>query len=163
MKKIMISVDAGDYRASRRQELEALALRLAGEVKNSGRSRTVPALNPAERRIIHMAIQDDRAIRSRSVGEGIFKKIIDASGEMFYLSLKIGAPAVAALLLTTAAFGIIARVVPQMNILIVAFPLKIVVGLFFFGFSIEILLYSTRHFLSGFEGVLGVLMKLVKV
>jgi spoIIIJ-associated protein len=53
-----------------------MALRLAEEVKESGRTKSIPALNPAERRIVHMKLQDDPTIRSRSVGEGQFKKIL---------------------------------------------------------------------------------------
>ncbi|MGD8765842.1 MAG: flagellar biosynthetic protein FliR, partial [Desulfobacteraceae bacterium] len=40
------------------------------------------------------------------------------------------------LFLTSVAFGLIARTVPQMNVLIVAMPLKIGVGLLFMGFSL---------------------------
>ncbi|MEW6427985.1 MAG: RNA-binding cell elongation regulator Jag/EloR [Thermodesulfobacteriota bacterium] len=75
-RRIVITVDAGEYRASRRQELENMAVTLATEVKETGESRTIAALNPAERRIIHMAIQDDTAVRSRSIGDGLFKKIV---------------------------------------------------------------------------------------
>lgn len=74
--KVMFSLDAGDYRDQRRQELGERALTLAEEVRQSGRTKSIPALNPAERRIVHMALQDDSSIRSRSVGEGHFKKIL---------------------------------------------------------------------------------------
>jgi spoIIIJ-associated protein len=74
--KVMFSLDAGDYRNQRSQELEAKALKLAGEVRESGRTKSIPALNPAERRIVHMTLQNDRTIRSRSVGDGHFKKIL---------------------------------------------------------------------------------------
>jgi flagellar biosynthetic protein FliR len=40
------------------------------------------------------------------------------------------------LLITSVAFGLIARTVPQMNVFIVAMPLKIAVGLLFLGFSL---------------------------
>ena len=58
------------------EELIEMARAIAREVKETGKSRSIAAMNPADRRIVHMAIQDDDAIRSRSVGEGIFKKII---------------------------------------------------------------------------------------
>jgi spoIIIJ-associated protein len=74
--KVMLSLDAGDYRDQRRQDLEARAVKLAEEVRQSGRTKSIPALNPAERRIVHMALQDDRSIRSRSVGDGHFKKTL---------------------------------------------------------------------------------------
>ncbi len=74
--KVLFSLDAGDYREQRRQELEAKALQLAEEVRETGRTKSIPALNPAERRIVHMTLQNDRSIRSRSVGDGHFKKIL---------------------------------------------------------------------------------------
>lgn len=74
--KILISVDADEFRAARRDELVVMAQAIASEVKETGKSKSIPAMNPADRRIVHMAIQDDALIRSRSVGEGIFKKII---------------------------------------------------------------------------------------
>jgi flagellar biosynthetic protein FliR len=77
------------------------------------------------------------------------------------MAVKLGAPAIAALLMTSAAFGILARVVPQMNILIAAFPVKIVVGLFFFGVCLEALLYFVRHYVAGFEGMLKTIMGLM--
>jgi len=74
--KVLFSLDAGDYRNERRHELEEKALKFAEEVKESGRTKSIPALNPAERRIVHMTLQNDRSIRSRSVGDGHFKKIL---------------------------------------------------------------------------------------
>jgi len=73
--KIMLSMDAGDFRATRKKELEALALEMAQQVKDTSKSRTIAPLNPAERRIIHVTLQTDTTIRSKSVGEGLFKKI----------------------------------------------------------------------------------------
>lgn len=90
--------------------------------------------------------------------DGLFQNILEASGDMFTLAIKFGAPAIAALLFTSAAFGIVAKVVPQMNILIVAFPLKIVVGLFFFGLSLKVLLYLANQYVVGLESMLKVMM-----
>ncbi|OGQ87630.1 MAG: hypothetical protein A2512_12995 [Deltaproteobacteria bacterium RIFOXYD12_FULL_56_24] len=74
--KILFSLDAGGFRENRMAELQERALRLAQEVKETGKTRTIPAINPAERRMVHMALQDDTGIRSRSVGEGLFKKVL---------------------------------------------------------------------------------------
>ena len=74
--KVQLTLDAGDFRETRLQELEETALRLAGEVRENGKTQSIPALNPAERRIVHMTLQNDTTIRSRSVGEGLFKKIL---------------------------------------------------------------------------------------
>ncbi|KPK23612.1 MAG: hypothetical protein AMJ61_15445 [Desulfobacterales bacterium SG8_35_2] len=74
--KAIISLDAGDFRAVRTEELKQLGLELADEVKKNGKTRSIPSLNPSERRVIHLALQDDKEIRSRSVGEGLFKKVL---------------------------------------------------------------------------------------
>ena len=74
--KIMFSIDAGEFREKRKVELEELALKLAQEVKETEKTRTIPPLNPAERRVVHLILQDDKTIRSRSVGDGLFKKIL---------------------------------------------------------------------------------------
>jgi len=74
--KAIISLDAGDFRAARSEELKQLGLELAAEVKKSGKTRSIPSLNPSERRVVHLALQDDKDVRSRSVGEGLFKKVL---------------------------------------------------------------------------------------
>jgi len=74
--KVMLSLDAGDFRANRLQELVVLAQKLAAEVKENGRTSAIPSLNPSERRIVHMTLQADKDIRSRSVGDGLFKKVL---------------------------------------------------------------------------------------
>jgi spoIIIJ-associated protein len=73
--KIILALDAGNYREDRRKELEELALEMATKVKETGKSQVMSALNPAERRIVHVILQDDTGIRSSSIGEGLFKKV----------------------------------------------------------------------------------------
>ena len=58
------------------EELKQLGLELAAEVKKSGKTRSISSLNPSERRVVHVALQDDKEVRSRSVGEGLFKKVL---------------------------------------------------------------------------------------
>jgi len=74
--KAIISLDAGNFRANRNEELKKLGLELAADVKKTGKTRSIPSLNPSERRVVHIILQDDKDIRSRSVGEGLFKKIL---------------------------------------------------------------------------------------
>ena len=74
--KIILNLDAGDFRANRLQDLTKLGLKYAAEVKKTGKTRAIPSLNPSERRVVHIALQDDKEIRSRSVGEGLFKKVL---------------------------------------------------------------------------------------
>ncbi|BCL59411.1 hypothetical protein DGMP_01040 [Desulfomarina profundi] len=74
--RLKIAVDAGDFRQRRQEELKVRAVELAALVKEDGKTQMIPALNPSERRVIHMILQEDKEIRSRSVGDGLFKKIL---------------------------------------------------------------------------------------
>jgi len=66
----------------------------------------------------------------------LMEHLIKMSGNIFVIGIQVGAPVIAALLITSVAFGLIARTVPQMNVLIVGMPLKIAIGLLFLGISL---------------------------
>lgn len=74
--RVRINVDAGEFRTNRLEALKVKAVELAAQVKEDGKTQVVPALNPSERREVHMVLQEDKEIRSRSVGDGLFKKIL---------------------------------------------------------------------------------------
>jgi flagellar biosynthetic protein FliR len=69
----------------------------------------------------------------------VIEQLMHVAGNMFVIAIKVGAPVIAALLLTTIALGLVARTVPQMNVFFVAMPLKIMIGLMFVGFSLPYL------------------------
>lgn len=102
-------------------------------------------------------------IGSLSLNRQIFQKMMDVSAEMFALAIKIGAPAIAALLFTKVAFGLITKLMPQMNIMIVAFPVQIVIGLIFFGMSLHVLLSAMEKYLGGLGSLLLNTMTWLKV
>ncbi len=74
--RLRISINVGSFREKRLEDLKAKAAELAALVKADGKTQVLPGLNPSERRVIHMYFQDDKEIRSRSVGDGLFKKIL---------------------------------------------------------------------------------------
>ncbi len=74
--RLKISVNVGDFREKRLDELKTRAKAMAEQVKENGKTQILPALNPSERRAVHMVLQEDKDIRSRSVGDGLFKKIL---------------------------------------------------------------------------------------
>lgn len=74
--RLRIAVDVGEFRQRRIEDLKEKALELAAMVKDDGKTQMIPALNPSERRVVHMILQEDKEIRSRSVGDGLFKKIL---------------------------------------------------------------------------------------
>lgn len=88
------------------------------------------------------------------IDQRVFQKMMNASADMFMIAIKIGAPAIAALLFTKVAFGLITKLMPQMNIMIVAFPVQIVIGLFFFGISLNVLLRYMGRYVTGLNSLL---------
>lgn len=74
--RLRISINVGSFREKRLEDLKEKAAELAALVKADGKTQVLPGLNPSERRVIHMFFQEDKEIRSRSVGEGLFKKIL---------------------------------------------------------------------------------------
>jgi flagellar biosynthetic protein FliR len=59
-----------------------------------------------------------------------------AFSTIFTSAFEIGAPVLAALLITDVAFGVVSRVVPQMNIFAVGFPTKVAVAMLLVGASL---------------------------
>lgn len=74
--RLRLTVDVGNFREKRLENLKVRAKELAEKVKEDGKTQVIPALSPSERRVVHMSLQDDKEIRSRSVGDGLFKKIL---------------------------------------------------------------------------------------
>lgn len=74
--KRRIVLDTEDYREKREEYLIALAEKLAGKVKKSGKPVTVNYMSARDRRIIHMALKDDDKLTTKSRGEGAYRKII---------------------------------------------------------------------------------------
>lgn len=97
-------------------------------------------------------------IGSIAMNKGMLIKIISLSSDMFALAIKIGAPGILALLFVSSAFGLCAKFAPQMNILIAAFPVKILVGFIFFGLMLTLFLISTRVFIQGFYPLIVAIM-----
>ncbi len=71
---------------------------------------------------------------SISFHPAIGNELIKAGASMFVLGVKIAAPILVALFLSNLCLGIIARTVPQVNILMVGFPVNLCIGLILFCF-----------------------------
>ncbi len=62
--------------------------------------------------------------------------MLQAFSTIFVAALEVAAPVLLALVITDAAFGVVSRVVPQLNVFAVGFPAKILIGLAFIGISL---------------------------
>ncbi len=59
-----------------------------------------------------------------------------AFSQIFTAAVELAAPVMLAILITDAAFGVVAKVVPQLNVFQVGFPAKVTVGLLIIGVSL---------------------------
>jgi spoIIIJ-associated protein len=74
--------DANDYRALRIEELRLSALAAAEKVKRTGRPFEFNPMTSRERRIIHLALRGDSAVRSESSGLGSHRKVVIYPADM---------------------------------------------------------------------------------
>jgi len=71
-----VIVDTEGYREKRKETLLDLAKRLSEQAKTREEPVSTSPLNPFERRIIHLAIQDDDDLTTQSTGEGIYRSVV---------------------------------------------------------------------------------------
>ncbi|MDI6776793.1 MAG: RNA-binding cell elongation regulator Jag/EloR [Syntrophales bacterium] len=74
LKKII--VDTEEYRKRREDALIAMAERFGEKVKKTKKAVTVGHMNARDRRIIHLTLQNDELLTTKSRGEGEYRKII---------------------------------------------------------------------------------------
>lgn len=71
-----IMVDVAGYKEARRHSLEELAKTTAQNVKDSGVEEELKPMNPADRRIVHMALKDIEGVVTESRGDGHNRRIV---------------------------------------------------------------------------------------
>jgi spoIIIJ-associated protein len=75
-RKVRVFIDIESYRARHQEALTQLALKSGDKVKKSGKPVTLNPMNPHDRRIVHLALQGDKEIKTMSRGEGLYKKVV---------------------------------------------------------------------------------------
>lgn len=69
-------VDVNEYRRRREEALVRMARRAAQEVLRSRRERRLEAMTSYERRIVHMALQEMRGVKTESEGEEPNRRVV---------------------------------------------------------------------------------------
>jgi len=72
---IKVVLDVDSYRKKREDALTKMALRMGEKAKRTGQGQTIGPLNAWERRVIHMALKEDPAVTTESLGEGRIKRL----------------------------------------------------------------------------------------
>lgn len=71
-----VVVDVEQYRGRREKHLGSLAARSAERAIATGRSVPLEPMSPADRRIVHMALADDKGVTTESSGEGSQRHVV---------------------------------------------------------------------------------------
>jgi spoIIIJ-associated protein len=78
---VRIVLDVEGYRERRQEALEDEARRAAAEVRQSGRPVTLEPMSPRDRRIVHVALTDEKGVTTHSQGEGSFRRVVISPAE----------------------------------------------------------------------------------
>lgn len=74
--RVRLVLDVEGYRESREQTLHTLARKMADKAVKSGRRVELEPMNPHERRIVHIALQNDRRVETASHGEEPYRRVV---------------------------------------------------------------------------------------
>ncbi|KAJ49925.1 flagellar biosynthetic protein FliR/FlhB [Clostridium tetanomorphum] len=91
------------------------------------------------------------------LGQDTAGMVVTAFIEFFSIGLKIAIPIVLIIIITDLTLGLVARTVPQLNVMILGLPIKILVGLSSFLFALPIFINIIAHAFSelpeAFKGI----------
>ncbi len=73
---VRVKIDTEDYRRRRKETLENLAHNVSHKVQRTGKSCSLEAMNPYERRVIHAALADDDRVVTHSEGEEPYRHVV---------------------------------------------------------------------------------------
>jgi spoIIIJ-associated protein len=73
---VFITLDTEGYRQRHVNYLKSMALRMGQKARHTGQAISLEKMNPYDRRIIHLALKNENGLNTKSIGEGIYKKVI---------------------------------------------------------------------------------------
>ena len=74
--RVRLKVDIEGYMETRKANLKSLAFKMANKAKKTGRPATINQMTAQDRRIVHLALKDDSRVRTQSVGDGYYRRLV---------------------------------------------------------------------------------------
>lgn len=74
--RVRVLVDVEGYLDTRKENLERLAGRLAEKAIRVGKPMTIGQMNAHDRRIVHLHLKENNEVRTQSIGEGYYRKLM---------------------------------------------------------------------------------------
>ncbi|NUN69062.1 MAG: flagellar type III secretion system protein FliR [Bacteroidetes bacterium] len=96
-----------------------------------------------------------------SIGDAAMESVISLTATMFVIAVKIAAPLLVSLFLANISLGILNKVMPQMNIFAVMFPLKIGIGFIVLSATVPVIAFVFKKSLTAFEASVVELIKVM--
>ena len=72
-KKVLLDIEG--YRGKKEESIRRLALKTASIVRKTRQAKLLDPMNPFERRLVHITLQNFSDIETKSEGEGVYKKV----------------------------------------------------------------------------------------
>ncbi len=72
---VRVQLEGGNYRERQNEKLREMAVELARKLHETGKAQYTRMLSSYHRRVVHMALQDDPEITTRSKGDGPMKRV----------------------------------------------------------------------------------------
>nr|WP_321401878.1 RNA-binding cell elongation regulator Jag/EloR [uncultured Desulfobacter sp.] len=74
--RVRVRVDIEGYMETRKANLKHLALKMAEKAKKTGRPATINQMSAQDRRIVHLALKEDAQVRTQSMGDGYYRRLV---------------------------------------------------------------------------------------
>jgi len=74
--RVRVKVDIEGYMETRKENLRHLAYKMAEKAKKTGRPATINQMSAQDRRIVHLALKEDNQVRTQSMGDGYYRRLV---------------------------------------------------------------------------------------
>ena len=74
--RVRLKVDIEGYMETRKANLKSLAYKMADKAKKTGKPATINQMTAQDRRIVHLTLKDDARVRTQSMGDGYYRRLV---------------------------------------------------------------------------------------
>ncbi len=74
--RVRLKVDIEGYMETRKENLRTLAHKMADKAHKTGKPATINQMTAQDRRIVHLSLKDDARVRTQSMGDGYYRRLV---------------------------------------------------------------------------------------
>ncbi len=95
------------------------------------------------------------------MSEALLRFLVQSTSDVFILGIRLAAPVMVSLLLTSVVLGVMARAFPQMNVFMVSFPLNIGLGFIVLGMTLLLFFHVLEVSFGSLKGQVEIIFRLM--